>query len=139
MLNAPLVLERLIEIVEVDEIQRGTPIYLQGQPYLPTLYLILHGKVALTRNSRLVAHLGATEFFGEFPLLNLPATYSVSAVAADEGAFIASVPWDDVESVADSNAVVWKNLATELAMRLRRGSSEQPMAVAASSAAVKST
>ena len=93
-------------------------IYAEGEPYKRTLYLLLDGKVDLSRNRSHVAPLGRGQFFGEFPLLDTTDRYNVTVEAA-ETAYVAPIEWTAFTLLADKFPRIWRNMANELAVRLR--------------------
>lgn len=117
----------LASILKLSEFPEGKQIYAEGEPYHRTLYLLLKGKVDLYWKGNRIASLERRQFFGEFPLLDISARYSVT-VQVSESAYIATVDWTDFARVADRYPRVWRNLASELASRLR---SSRPLAPAA--------
>lgn len=110
--------EPLADVVEVTEYSKGKQIYAADESMNSVLYLLLGGRIDLDRGGSPVATLGRGQFFGEFPLLDRTARYTVSATAA-ENSVVASIEWSRFAELADSNPRIWRNLATELAFRLR--------------------
>lgn len=108
----------LIDMSEVDEYPKGKQIYAEGERVCRLLYLVLGGKVELFQDGKRLKQLGRGEFFGEFPLLDPAATYAVSALIA-ETCLIAKVRWSEFATFADAHPKIWRNLAAELAHRLR--------------------
>lgn len=117
----------LIDISEVDEYPKGKQIYVEGERVCRLLYLVLGGKVELFQDGKRLKQLGRGEFFGEFPLLDPAATYTVSAITA-ETCLIAKVCWSKFTTFADARPKIWRNLAAELAHRLRGSHQLSPAA-----------
>lgn len=111
-------IDALVAVSDVDDEPKGKQIYVEGESVQRVLYLVLGGSVDLSRNGKRIATLGRGEFIGEFPLLDPAAKYTVSVLAI-EPCCIARVPWPDFAAAADTYPKIWRNMAAELAQRLR--------------------
>ena len=120
LLGIDVAADELAPIVKegVAELPTGKQVYVEGETYRRTLYLILGGKIDLYRQGTLMASLERGQFFGEFPLLDSTARYAVTVQVA-ENACIAPIEWEAFACLADKYPRIWRNMASELALRLR--------------------
>lgn len=129
--NEPLACQ-LAEIVKVEELQATEQLYFRGKTDKHALYLVLSGSVDLSIEDRPTVTLASGQFLGEFPLLNASVDYAV-AVTAREKTIIASVPENKFLALANDHPEIWRNMAQELAMRLRSSNAGKPPAGASAS------
>lgn len=81
------------------------------------LFLIVSGRVRVVRDGRVLAQLGAGDFFGELSVLDrMPRTASI--VVEEQARCLALASWDFEEAVAEGPAVALA-IMRGLALRLR--------------------
>ncbi|NRF72091.1 cyclic nucleotide-binding domain-containing protein [Aquincola sp. S2] len=114
------VTKEVAALAKAYEVASEDVIYKEGDRADQVIYMILGGSVELRREGALVRSLAPEEFFGELPLLDPSAKYTVTAVAT-EGTVVATIPWPRLEPIADAFPRIWRNLASVLAQRLRAG------------------
>lgn len=108
----------LAEVARVEEFAANAPIYHEGEKVRPVIWFVLGGSVLIGKGLKPLATLGRRQFFGEFPVLDATAPYTVS-VTAIERTFVALVPAGRFDELAAQYPRVWRNMAAELASRLR--------------------
>jgi len=83
------------------------------------LAFILAGKVAVVRNNREIAHRLAGECVGEMAVIDVRQKRSASIVAKED-CVVVLVPEANFTQVAHKYPVLWRNLAKQIACRLRQ-------------------
>jgi CRP-like cAMP-binding protein len=109
---------RLADIVELQVLPESKQLYLLGEPGNNVLFLVLSGSVDLSIKDQRLATLESGQFVGEFPILNPSLDYTVSVVARERST-VGKVSEQQFLSLASDYPEVWKNMAKELATRLR--------------------
>jgi CRP-like cAMP-binding protein len=112
---------KLALVAELEEYQPGKQFYLRGDVGVNVLFLLLQGSVELTLQDRRLGTLEREQFFGEFPLLDPGLDYTVSVVAREK-TVVAKISEPQLCFLASEYPEIWKNVARELATRLRASS-----------------
>jgi CRP-like cAMP-binding protein len=110
---------KLADMVKVEELPETKQLYIRGEAGKNCLFFILSGSIDLLIQDKHIATLEPGQFVGEFPILNASLDYDVSVVAREKSV-IASVPEHQFLSVTMDYPEIWKNMAKELATRLRK-------------------
>jgi len=115
---APALAASLAGAAKAKDYPAGKQVYVEGDAVQEVIYFVLGGSVRVERAGKQVATLTRGQFFGEFPMLD-PATGYLATMTAAEAACIAAVPWTHYERLANATPTLWRNMASELALRLR--------------------
>lgn len=110
--------QKLTDMVRVEEFPEKKQLYVRGESGKNVLYLVLSGSIDLAIQEKHLATLEPGQFVGEFPILNVSLDYAVS-VFAREKSVVASVSEQQFLSLASEYPEIWKNMAKELATRLK--------------------
>lgn len=116
---ADLLLEKAQENVKVY--RKKEDIITQGESETD-MVLILHGAADVIVDGFPVARRSATHHVGEMALLQLGEARSATVKAASEFVVTTRIERTDFFDAADQHSSLWKNLACELASRLRQRS-----------------
>ena len=121
---------KLADLVKVEEFPETKQLYVRGEPGKNVLFLVLSGRIDLFVEDKPVRTLEAGQFVGEFPILNSSLDYTVSVVASEK-CVVASLSEPQLLSLVSDHPEIWRNMAKELAIRLRIASiTRQPAAAA---------
>lgn len=107
----------LIEAVTLHEFKAGTALIHQDAEDTD-MFFILAGKVDIVVNERVLAQRRAGEHVGEMALIDPKAKRSATVVAT-EGTVVATISEPEFTKIAARHPTLWRNLALELADRLR--------------------
>lgn len=102
--------------VQLREYGPGVPLFSQGERG-SDLYLILHGKVAVSIDDREIATVGAGMHVGEIALLE-PFKGRSATVVASEVVVAALINQQRFTEIARFHPELWRRIAIELARRL---------------------
>jgi predicted nucleotide-binding protein len=83
------------------------------------IYFILVGSVAIERNGRAGPIRNAGQYFGEMALIDSRALRSATVRALEEAA-VAKITEPDFSRIAEHHGLLWRNIAIEIADRLRQ-------------------
>jgi CRP-like cAMP-binding protein len=113
--------ERIAAVGDLETFHVGEPIVAAGTPG-DALYLVLSGTVNVVRQRRVIAALGAGEFFGEMSLVE-PVPRSASVIAADD-AFLFRLPYFEFQNLLERDPRAFNSvfvaIVRVLSERLRR-------------------
>lgn len=104
--------------VEVESFEPGS-VLIEDSASDNDIFFILAGVVSIRVIGREVAVRNAGQHVGEMALIDPGQRRSASVVAAD-GVVVARLPASTFTALAESNPRLWRNLARELARRLRQ-------------------
>ncbi len=113
--------QRIAGVGELETFEPGERIIAAGTPS-DALYLVLAGSVNVMRQRRVIATLGAGEFFGEMSLVE-PVPRSADVVAADT-AFLFRLPYFELQNLLENDPRAFNSvfvaIVRVLSERLRR-------------------
>lgn len=112
------VADRIIEASTVVAVEAGDTLMEQGGSD-NDLYLIIAGSFTILVNGREVAVRAAEQHVGEMALID-PKSRRSAGVVAREDSVVVKISEAEVSDIASINPGLWKNLACELAERLRQ-------------------
>ena len=116
--NEQQVAERLADVSELLQYEAHTALIVQGAPDTHLL-LVLVGRVSVTVNGREVAVREAGQHVGEMAMIDVSAPRSAT-VTALEPTVVAKIPERGFAFIANDHPSLWRQLALELASRLRQ-------------------
>jgi CRP/FNR family transcriptional regulator, cyclic AMP receptor protein len=109
---------KLNDLAQVDELQKGQQLYIQGEPGKNSLFFILSGSFDLSVQEKHISILKPGQAVGEFPILEPSLPYTVNVVAREQSV-VARVSEEQFLSIATEYPEIWKNMARMLVNRLR--------------------
>lgn len=114
------VASKLSKCAEVLVCRKGKKVMLQGGGDTD-IYFILAGKVNIEINGRVIAERGYGEHVGEMALIEPNAVRSAT-VRTTEKTVVAKINEVDFTKIAKAHPNLWRNIASQLAQRLRERS-----------------
>jgi len=111
------VVDRLVDLVVLEEHKSGDVIIEQGHPS-NDVYLIVAGVAEVAIDKRPIGHRKAGDHVGEMAAVE-PAAPRCATVSAQQTTVTARISAHDMLSLADEHPRIWHNLTKVLAMRLR--------------------
>lgn len=116
------VAERLVDKATLFEFAKGDKLIQQGDIDVD-IFFIVHGKVDIVVNGRVVAQREATQHVGEMSLID-PLGVRSATVIADEVTVAAKISEEDMSAIANEYPIIWRLFAVEIVDRFRqRGTS----------------
>ncbi len=109
-------LEALFSTAKVREFEAGSVIVREGDPTSIGFYLVLEGQVEVRKGHKVLAKLGAGDYFGEMALI-MDAPRSADVVAMQKTKCLMITRWE-LRSIISSYPDVALKMMGELARRL---------------------